>query len=314
MKAFEVAVGVVSDPDGRILISRRHQVAHQGGLWEFPGGKVEPGEALSEALQREFREEVGIEVKRALPLIRVRHRYPDLAVVLHVFRVENYSGQALGLEGQEVRWVDPCELAKYEFPEANLPILDAIRLPDYWPILNQDVADSTFLWSAFEELVTRGFRAMQIRCKKTAPGRLAEILGPLCKEARRHGIQLVVNGDPALAIQVQAAGVHLSAARLLESKSRFLSKSHWVGASCHTLEELGLAQSLGVDYAFLSPVFATDSHPESKPIGWDEFAFCVDQVNIPVYALGGMKLEYLPLARGHGARGIAGVSAFVSGD
>jgi 8-oxo-dGTP diphosphatase len=122
-----VAVGVLRDSSGNILISRRHVDAHQGGLWEFPGGKVEPGEAVVDALRRELLEELGVYIADARPLLDVQHDYPDKAVWLDVWLVREFSGDPLGREGQAVLWVSPAELARYEFPAANTPIVAACQ-------------------------------------------------------------------------------------------------------------------------------------------------------------------------------------------
>ena len=122
-----VAVGVILDGDERILLSRRADDAHQGGLWEFPGGKVEAGEALFEALRRELFEELDISVNSSEPLLQVGHDYGDKAVLLDVHLVRDFSGEASGREGQPLAWVDAAELAQYEFPAANRPIVEAVQ-------------------------------------------------------------------------------------------------------------------------------------------------------------------------------------------
>ena len=126
MNEVHVAVGVILDRDNRVLITRRHDNAHQGGLWEFPGGKVETGESVADALGRELREELGITVSELEPLLEVRHDYGDKAVLLDVHTVRDFSGEARGLEGQPLRWVSASTLPQYEFPEANVPITRAV--------------------------------------------------------------------------------------------------------------------------------------------------------------------------------------------
>jgi 8-oxo-dGTP diphosphatase len=127
MREVHVAVGVVLDPQRRVLISRRAKDSHQGGLWEFPGGKVEPGESLAVALARELQEELGIQIGRTSPLLEVRHDYGDKAVRLDVHVVWDFSGQARGLEGQPLNWVEAGALRDYAFPVANEPIIPAIN-------------------------------------------------------------------------------------------------------------------------------------------------------------------------------------------
>ncbi len=123
MKLVHVAVGVLIDDAGRILITRRADDAHQGGLWEFPGGKVEAQESVTEALIRELVEELGVTVHASLPLMEIRHDYGDKQVLLDIHQVRDWQGEPRGLEGQPLAWVAVSGLAQYEFPEANKPII-----------------------------------------------------------------------------------------------------------------------------------------------------------------------------------------------
>lgn len=123
---LHVVAAVISRVDGDILIARRPPHKHQGDLWEFPGGKVEPGEAPRDALARELWEELHITVRAAEPWLEVRHDYPDKAVFLDVWRVSAFEGKPVGREGQPLVWVSPAQLRGYAFPEANVPILDAL--------------------------------------------------------------------------------------------------------------------------------------------------------------------------------------------
>ena len=127
MQSVHVAVAVILDPDQNILISRRSTDSHQGGLWEFPGGKVEVGETLVQALGRELQEELGIEVRRTSALLEIEHDYGDKSVLLDVHVVWEFAGQAKGLEGQPLAWITASELSLYDFPEANVPIVAAVQ-------------------------------------------------------------------------------------------------------------------------------------------------------------------------------------------
>lgn len=126
MGIVHVAVGVVLDSERRVLIAKRSAQSHQGGLWEFPGGKVEAGESVQNALARELLEELGIDIGRATPLTTVSHDYADKSVCLDVWVVDKFAGEATGREGQPLLWVAVDELRKYDFPEANAPIVDAV--------------------------------------------------------------------------------------------------------------------------------------------------------------------------------------------
>jgi len=123
---IHVAVGIVRNNSGEVLIAFRDQHKHQGGLWEFPGGKVELGESVSTALSRELEEELNLEVLHASPLLKIEHDYGDKKVLLDVWQVEEFQGQARGMEGQTIRWITPEKLPDYEFPAANLEIVNFI--------------------------------------------------------------------------------------------------------------------------------------------------------------------------------------------
>lgn len=122
-KPVHVAVGVIENADGAVYISRRLDHLHQGGKWEFPGGKVEAGETVYNALCRELLEECTITVQQAVPFTVVAHNYGDKQVVLDVWRVTAFSGDIGQAEGQLWRWVAPHELVAYAFPEANQAIV-----------------------------------------------------------------------------------------------------------------------------------------------------------------------------------------------
>ena len=122
-----VAVGLVVNAGGQVLVTRRPANVHQGGLWEFPGGKLEPGEEVQAGLTRELQEELGIMVMAARPVLRVHHDYPDKSVLLDVWRVEAYRGQPRGLEGQPLAWFSPEALASLPLPAADQPIVQALQ-------------------------------------------------------------------------------------------------------------------------------------------------------------------------------------------
>ncbi|MBN1626230.1 MAG: 8-oxo-dGTP diphosphatase MutT [Deltaproteobacteria bacterium] len=111
--------------DGRILIAERPRGYHLAGLWEFPGGKQEPDETLEECLEREIKEELGIEIKAERLFATVIHEYEKKIVSLHVFDCTHVNGDPKGLEGQDLKWIKPSELMQYEFPP---PDQEVIRL------------------------------------------------------------------------------------------------------------------------------------------------------------------------------------------
>ena len=306
-----VAVGVVTDAAGRVLISRRAADRHQGGLWEFPGGKVESGESVTEALRRELNEELGIRVLRTRPLIRVSHDYGDKRVLLDVHQVDEAAGEAHGREGQPVRWVPAEELPRYPFPAANRPILAAVVLPRRCLVTPEMDDERRFLETLERALQGGGSRFVQLRRHDLSTSDYRCMATRVIELCRARRVLVALNADPDTALELGADACHLTAARLRGANGvRPLPDYRILGASCHDAEELRRAVALGADYAFLSPVMATASHPEAKPLGWAGFQRLVEGVPLPVFALGGLGDRDLPDARAHGAHGVAGISAF----
>jgi len=124
---IQVAVGLIFNCEGSILIAKRPLHKYQGGLWEFPGGKVEMHETVFDALRRELREELGIEVVEASQVLQIPYAYLDREIVLDVWKVTNFHGEVSGKENQPILWVEPKLLSQYEFPEANVRIIKAIK-------------------------------------------------------------------------------------------------------------------------------------------------------------------------------------------
>lgn len=307
-KALQVAVGVVQDSAGRILISRRSPDVHQGGLWEFPGGKIEDGESVEQALTRELYEELAIQVASARPLINIVHQYPDLDVQLHVCKVSDFSGQAQACEGQQFSWVYKDQLVHYDFPEANKPIITAITLPHFYAIL--DDGDSEQLLSNLSKILTKDVKLIQARLKNSSSevvnGFVAQAV-PLCQQ---YNAEILFNSSVDIGFWSRLQGVHLTSRDLMALSSR-PPGLRWVAASCHTLAELLHAQEIGVDFVVLAPVTATKTHPGQESMGWQQFAELVAQVNIPVYALGGMTFEHYQKSINSGGQGIAGIRLFL---
>ncbi len=314
MNPLQVAVGVIKNPAGNILISQRHTTLHQGGLWEFPGGKIESAETAEQALVRELKEELDITVTAASPLITVNHRYPDRSVQLKVFLVDQFSGEATGCEGQPFKWVAPSELKHYDFPAANQPIITAAQLPHYYAIL--DDADETILLANLQKILKQDIKLIQARLKNMSSASVSTFIEqakPLCKQ---HQVTLLVNS--AVNCLTPVDGIHLTSRDLMAlrpcSGQAFNARPEnckWLAASCHNLEQLQHAEKIGVDFVVLAPILATQTHPGAASLGWEQFAELVAEVNVPVYALGGMTKSSLMTAKHLGAQGIAAIRAFL---
>ena len=302
-----VAVAAIANERGEVLIALRPDHVHQGGLWEFPGGKVEPGEAIGEALTRELREEIGIHVLDSRPLIRLHYDYPDKSVLLDVWLVRQFSGIPHGREGQPVRWVPRHSLAQYNFPAANRPIITALQLPDTYLITPSPGDDRRMFLAGLEESLHSGITLLQLRAPELsakAYGALAREVLPMCQQ---YGAQLLLNCDPNWVEPIGAHGVHLNSKRLRALSCRPLGEDLWVAASCHNAEEIAQAKRIQVDFAVLAPVLPTQSHPGAQTLGWQALRHLTEAANFPVYALGGLSRNHLPIAQAHGAQGIAAI-------
>lgn len=307
MDFVQVVAAVIDDGEGRVLLALRPEDKHQGGLWEFPGGKIDDGESAAAALKRELFEELGIEVDAARPLLRVRHRYPDKSVALDVWRVSRFHGEAHGREGQAVEWVAQSELCERAFPAANASIVSAARLPDRYLVTPEPGEDVDVFLRQLGQALAAGVSLVQLRAKSLAADDyrdLAKKVLPLCHQS---GAKLLLNAAPELVTELAADGVHLSSERLAALEARPLPVCAWVAASVHNPQQLAQAQAIGADFAVLSPVQATASHPGVKPVGFNAAKMLLDEVNLPVYFLGGMRLDDLDQAWAHGAQGIAAI-------
>ena len=305
---IHVAAAAILDGQGRVLISQRPAHVHQGGLWEFPGGKLEFGETAEDALSRELHEELGISVEAARPLIRIAHDYPDKAVLLDVWRVDAFAGTAVGCEGQAIEWVAIENLGDYRFPAANNPIIKAVSLPDCYLITPEPGADHRRFLHALQQVLAGGISLMQLRAKNLSVADFSALLPAVQQLCRQFGTRLLLNADPALVAETDADGVHLGSVRLRELSVRPLSDDRIVSASCHTLEDIRHAETLGLDFVVVSPVQQTASHPEARPLGFAGLQQLTEQAALPVYALGGMQLSDKDAAFRHGAQGIAAIS------
>jgi 8-oxo-dGTP diphosphatase len=306
-RQIQVAAGAIEDGQGRFLVARRPEGVHQGGLWEFPGGKLEPGEGLSEGLDRELWEELGIRVKAFRPLIRIRHDYGDRRILLDVQRVTAYVGAPVGREGQPLAWLHPDAMDPAAFPAADRPIIAALRLPALYLITGADPADNDAFLARLAAALGRGIRIVQLRAHGLPATAYAHLAGAACDLCEAAGAKLLVNADPRAAPDLPGHGIHLSSKHLWRQCGRPRGPGDLCGASCHNLDDLARAAQLGLDYALLAPVLPTATHPGAEPLGWERFAELVDLASIPVYALGGLRPTDLDAAIGHGAQGIAAI-------
>lgn len=302
-KIVEVAAAVLQKPDGSFLLAQRPADKIWAGYWEFPGGKVEPGETAHHALVRELREELGIETQTAYPWLTRVFAYPHATVRLSFFRVTEWAGELHPHEGQQFSWQYPGGVRVKPILPANAPILRALELPSLYAISNADeLGVETFL-SRLEARLAEGLRLVQLREKNLPREALRALAVRVVALAHASGAKVLLNGDVVLAQEVGADGVQLTATQLAGLTER--PAVDWCAASCHNAEELRRAEALGCDLALLSPVMPTQSHPGAAHLGWENFAAIMAGCSIPVYALGGLTRDDGRAAWQRGAHGIA---------
>lgn len=308
--SIHVVAAVIRDDGGRILLTQRPAGKHLAGLWEFPGGKCEPGERPHDALRRELREEIGIEASAFERLIAIPWRYPEKTILLDVYSVVEFAGAAHGRENQALQYVSPDAMSNIPMPPADRPVVNALRLPPNYVITPEVGSDPQRFLRSLERVLREGQRLVQLRSKELPIGELRNVAAQARRYVHALGGALLLNGDAGSVEQLELDGVHLTAHALMQLKRRPLEHSHWVAASCHDAHELEHAAAIDVDFAVVGSVLPSSSHPGVPSLGWDRFAQLCAAAPFPVYALGGMKHSDLASARESGAQGIAGISAF----
>ncbi|PCH60523.1 MAG: hypothetical protein COC05_04140 [Gammaproteobacteria bacterium] len=306
---IDVALAVIRDARGRYLVAQRPASADYADYWEFPGGKREAGENRLQVLQRECSEELGITVQNARPLFRWSYQYSDRHVRLDAWLIYRYNGEAHGAEGQQVRWLHPAEFDDFRFLDANKILMKVLALPEHYAITPEFDGPETF-YSGLDSLLAQNIKLLQFRAKGLSEVDYKSRALDLIQWCRNHDVTLMLNAASAWVNTLDAAGLHLTSQRLMALDQRPIAKGRWLSASCHSVEELRHAECIGVDFALLSPVLPTQSHPHAPALGWQALEAWVSEVNIPVYALGGMTKVHLEQAYQVGCRGIAGISAF----
>lgn len=307
-KIIEVAAAILlrkSENGTEYLLAQRPEGKVYAGYWEFPGGKVEPGETLREALVREIQEELGVTIDRAFPWLSCQFTYPHATVRLKFFHVTSWHGEVAPIEHSGFVWVRIGDAAPVSpVLPANGPILRALELPSIYALTNATENGTDNELARFATALDRGLKLVQIRDKTLPTDQRLLFSREVLALVRKHdGCCVLVSDDENLAHAVGANGLHLSANQLMTTRQR--PAFDYVAASCHSAEELSHAASIGVDFALLSPVLPTASHPGERGMGWSAFAELIERSPIPVFALGGMETGMLEEARGHGAHGIA---------
>ena len=294
--ALEVAAAVIQRADGAFLLARRPAGKAYAGYWEFPGGKIEPGEAAERALARELREELGIEPEIAYPWLTREYVYPHAAVRLHFFRVTSWRGAPHPHEGQQIVWQRRGESLVAPMLPANAPVLAALALPHEYAVTDATRLGVAPMLKRIRQRLSEGLRLIQVRDRGLADR--DAFVQDVVDLARPYGAKVLVSGGHRL-----GDGAHYTAAQLGMLAKRPLEGL--AAASCHEAAELARAAALGLDFAVLGPLKPTPTHPGAAPMGWGRFAEMVRGATIPVFAIGGLSPSDLESAWRAGAHGLA---------
>lgn len=308
-KLVKVAIAIIVNDKNEVLISLRAKDTHQGGLWEFPGGKLEKEESALDALKREVNEELNIKIISASVFKKIQYQYPDKTVQLNIFLVKSFSGEPIGVEGQQIKWQNIYDLVASDFPLANRSIIHTLQLSDKYMITgsfenHQDFTNK--LQSSLEE----GIRLVQLRCKNISVNEYKQLAKIALKLCEKFSAILLLNTNENVFSNCKANGLHLTSQLLNSIESRPVTNEFFLSVSCHTQAEIEKAKKLNADIVLLSPVKKTRSHPEAKSIGWEQFYNMAEDIDVPVYALGGMIEADLYKAKKTGAQGVAAISSF----
>ncbi len=303
---IQVAVGIVANGQGQLLIAKRPEHWLGGGFWEFPGGKIEKNEDSFTALRRELLEEVGIIADQCTPLIKLSYTYPERRVILHAWRVQSYFGKACGLEGQEICWCYPHSLNNINMLPANRAIVVAVQLPETYLITPDCLNEDYFLNHLESLLQKKTIRMMQLRSKNLLQDDYINLARKVIALCHQFEATLLLNTENiGLVDDLNADGIHLRTTQLLSLNQRPLPSNKWVSASCHNTDELFKAEELELDFVTISPIHQSLKSPVS--LGWKGFDQLVSTANIPVFAQGGMTQEDIVTIKNQGGQGIAAI-------
>ena len=197
LKIVDVAVGVVQQSDGRVLLAERPLGKPWAGYWEFPGGKIEAGENALQALIRELHEELGIDIDRACPWITFEYAYPEKLVRLHFYRVTAWHGTPHGRETQRMSWEDPRAVAVGPLLPANETVLRALNLPSTYAITNAAKLGVEPFMERLRVALDRGVRLIQVREPPMTTNELTAFAQRVVSAARPCGARVLINGESA---------------------------------------------------------------------------------------------------------------------
>lgn len=294
---IEVAAAVIQRPDGAFLLAQRPAGKVYAGYWEFPGGKIEPGEPAGKALARELHEELGIDIGPAYPWITRVFTYPHGTVRLQFFKVFAWTNQPHPREDQAIAWQEPGAPMAAPMLPANAPVLASLALPTEYAITNAAQYGVAEMLARLDRRLQQGLKMVQIRERALDEPNRKLFTARAIGLAHRHGCKVLVKSAFA-----GADGLHLTAAELMKLKQK---PPGLAAASCHTRAELDRAMQLQLDFAVLGPVRGMSTADKPPALGWDRFRELAALSSIPIYAIGGLRPADMKDAWRAGAHGLA---------
>jgi 8-oxo-dGTP diphosphatase len=300
---FDVSVAVLINANHQVLLGQRPPPKPWEGWWEFPGGKIEKGETSVDALYREIYEEIGVKITQFKKWVTRKYFYDGNDITLHFFKVQKWEGEVTSKENQKLVWTSLQNPNVSPILPANLFVQKAFDLPKHYAITNLSETSKKVFFNQLHNKISNGLKMIQVREKNISFDEFKIFSKEVVEICKPKNVKVIINSDVNLAYETKADGVHLTSKDLISINK--IPKNLIVSASCHTQEEIDIAEKLNINFLVLSAIKKTLSHPDIKPIGWDEFEKIVNRVNTPIYALGGLGVNDYSIALENGAIGIA---------
>jgi 8-oxo-dGTP diphosphatase len=307
-KITEVAVGVLLRADDAVLLADRPAGKPYAGYWEFPGGKIEPGESIEHALQRELHEELGIEIAGSAPWVTFEFDYPHAYVRLHFRRIYDWRGTPRGREGQRLAFFRLHEPMPRPLLPAAVPALRWLSLPPLIAEMTLDGASADQRLAQLERAFAQGVRMVLLRASaEMEADRINALARQVQIRADAMGAQLAVSSALASTI-VQADGAGRGFSVLFEEADSSVPEARpaaaWMGLRATSRDSVQRAAGLGFDYALVGPVLPDPTASDEDAIGWHGLTALAHQAPLPIYARGGLAVTDLQHARLAGAHGL----------
>ena len=335
---IDVAVGLILNSKGELLLGNRPDDKPWPGWWELPGGKIEAGETVLDALHRELDEELGIHVTEVTPWVHYQHEYPKTRVNLAFCRVTGWEGTATGREGQQLAWVDPTQpITVGQVLPATEPPLRWLQFASHYLLSSIGDAQGLDAWlSRLEHALKAGIKLVQFREPQWEAAAQNEAERTLLKNAllqtlrlcHQFNAQCLVNSvhprewwQLADGVQLRATDAKQAAARVSAPLAAHiphadpvldLAENALVGVSVHSEQELQAAIALNASFVVIGHVLPTPSHPHDPALGWERFQQLAQLAGRPAFAIGGQSEQTLQQAKLASAHGIAGIRHLVS--